>query len=103
MNESLKRRNFFTVGPSPALSHETIAAVAVRNGFPEAVPPQSLAPLVGPLGARRQRQPKGRDHQFNVRLRRDTLDFIYAEANQRDIPVAQVIEEAAEALKTCRR
>ena len=52
---------------------------------------------------RRRRQPTGRDHQFNVRLRRDTLDFIYAQANERNIPVAQVIEEAADALKRLQR
>jgi hypothetical protein len=38
-------------------------------------------------------------HQFNVRLRRDTLDFIYAQANERNIPVAQVIEEMAATLQ----
>jgi hypothetical protein len=32
-------------------------------------------------------------------LRRDTLDFIYAQANGRNVPVAQVIEEMADALK----
>jgi hypothetical protein len=32
-------------------------------------------------------------------LRRDTLDFIYSQANERNIPVAQVIEEATEALR----
>jgi len=48
---------------------------------------------------KRRRQLTGRDHQFNVRLRRDTLDFIYAVANERNIPIAQVIEEATEALK----
>lgn len=49
---------------------------------------------------RRVRKPKGRDHQFNVRLRRDTLDFIYEEANARNVPVAQVIEDMVEAFKT---
>ena len=48
---------------------------------------------------RRQRQPTGREHQFNVRLRQETLDFIYGQANERNIPIAQVIEEMAEALK----
>ena len=99
MNEPLKRRNLLAV-PSPAdpLSEEAIAAIAARNGFPAA------ASLPAPSSAhsgvsRRKRQPTGRDHQFNVRLRRDTLDFIYTEANSRNVPVAQVIEEACEALR----
>lgn len=90
MSEAPKRRNLLALAAAPPdpLPQEDIAAVAARNGFPAAAP-----------AARRRRQPTGRDHQFNVRLRRDTLDFIYAEANARNIPVAQVIEEATEALK----
>ena len=93
MSEAPRRRNLLAIAaatPDP-LAQEDIAAVAARHGFPSAaIPDASL---------RRRRQPTGRDHQFNVRLRRDTLDFIYAEANLRKIPVAQVIEEATEALK----
>jgi hypothetical protein len=98
MNEPLKRRNLLqAVGASaPPLPDDAIAAVAARNGFPN-VP--ASAPLTEHSGARRQRQPTGRVHQFNVRLRRDTLDFIYAQANDRNIPVAQVIEEMADALQ----
>ena len=95
MSEAPKRRNLLAVAaatPDP-LAEEDIAAVAARNGFPAVAPPRAGA------SPRRRRQPTGRDHQFNVRLRRDTLDFIYAQANERNIPVAQVIEEATEALK----
>ena len=99
MNEPIKRRNLFAVQPAPEpLPAEAIAAVAARNGFPEAAAPTPAA-AADRQGARRQRQPTGRDHQFNVRLRRDTLDFIYAQANERNIPVAQIIEEATDALR----
>jgi len=102
MSEIPKRRNLLAVAsatPDP-LPEEAIAAVAARNGFPVAAP--QSAPTSTPhedASLRRRRQPTGRDHQFNVRLRRDTLDFIYGEANRRNIPVAQVVEEMAEALK----
>jgi hypothetical protein len=114
MNEPLNRRALFPVQNPPQSVDETaIAAVAARNGFPEATtlpqqptPPASKVasvPAAQPLsetkGFKRRRQLTGRDHQFNVRLRRDTLDFIYAVANERNIPIAQVIEEATEALK----
>ena len=101
MNEPLKRRNLVAVAapPPPPLPEDAIAAVAARNGFPTPKPPASPTPAADQIAARRQRQPTGRDHQFNVRLRRDTLDFIYAEANERNIPIAQVIEEATDALK----
>ena len=101
MNEPLKRRNLLAVASTPEpLPQEAVAAVAARNGFSATVSPVTASPAPSPdPGLRRLRQPTGRDHQFNVRLRRDTLDFIYAQANDRNIPVAQVIEEATEALR----
>jgi hypothetical protein len=100
MNEPLKRRNLLAVAaPPPPLPEDAIAAVAARNGFPNTAKPPAPTVTADQIAARRQRQPTGRDHQFNVRLRRDTLDFIYAEANERNIPIARVIEEAADALK----
>jgi hypothetical protein len=101
MTEPLKRRNLLQAVGSrpPALADETIAEVAARNGFHNATPTAPPAAVADQTGARRQRQPTGRDHQFNVRLRRDTLDFIYGQANGRNVPVAQVIEEMADALK----
>ncbi len=107
MTEPLKRRNLLQAvnSPLPSVPDEAIAEVAARNGFPNS-PPPVFAPAASPVpaatdqaGARRQRQPTGRNHQFNVRLRRDTLDFIYAQSNDRNIPVAQVIEEMVDALK----
>ena len=101
MNEPLKRRNLLQAisSPAPSLPDEAIAEVAARNGFPGVAPPAPPATITEHGAARRQRQPTGRNHQFNVRLRRDTLDFIYAQANERNIPVAQVIEDMADALK----
>ena len=101
MTEPLKRRNLLQAVSSrpPALQDEAIAEVAARNGFHHAAPSVTPPAVADQTGARRQRQPTGRDHQFNVRLRRDTLDFIYGQANGRNVPVAQVIEEMAEALK----
>ncbi len=104
MSEPLKRRNLLQAvsAPAPSLPEEAIAAVAARNGFPAIAPspvPSAPSPLADSGSRRRHRQPTGRDHQFNVRLRQDTLDFIYEQANGRNIPVAQVIEEMAEALK----
>ena len=105
MTEPLKRRNLFSVPPAAPLPDEAIAAVAAQNGFPAAAPSPEIAvaPVAASASHRRQRQPTGREHQFNVRLRRDTLDFIYGQANERNIPIAQVIEEMAEAFKRERR
>lgn len=110
MSEPLKRRNLLAVPSAPApLPEEAIAAVAARNGFPAVAAPPVPVPKPAPApprasaadsaAPRRQRQPTGRDHQFNVRLRQDTLDFIYGQANDRNVPIAQVIEEMVEAFK----
>jgi hypothetical protein len=100
MNEPLKRRNLVAVMTQPQdLPDELIAAVAARNGFPNVAPSTSPAPVADQGATRRQRTPTGRDHQFNVRLRRDTLDFIYAQSNGRNVPIAQVIEEMSDALQ----
>jgi hypothetical protein len=76
------------------LREEAIAATAARNGF-TAIASDSAAAAPG---VRRRRQPTGRIHQFNVRLRAETLEVIYTQANERNIPVAQVIEEAIDLL-----
>jgi hypothetical protein len=99
MTEALKRRSLLPVPPSdtPPVSEAAIATVASRNGFQSAGAPAAISDTE--MTPRRQRQPTGRVHQFNVRLKRETLDFIYEQANGRNVPVAQVVEEMAEALK----
>lgn len=99
MSAPAQRRSLLPVQavPSEPLPIETVAAVGARNGFREVEPSETMPAVTS--GIRRQRQPTGRDHQFNTRLRRDTLDYIYAEANGRNVPIAQVIEEGMEALK----
>lgn len=76
--ETAARHGFATVAGSAA------------NGQADDAVTQSL---------RRRRQLTGRDHQFNVRLRADTLQAIYDQANSRNVPIAQVIEEAMAALE----
>ena len=105
MSEAPKRRSLLAdlERPTPRIAEADIAATAGRHGFAElsgeAVLPGAGEPSNRPNAARRQRQPTGRVHQLNVRLRAQTIESIYALANGRDIPVAQVIEEAMAALE----
>jgi hypothetical protein len=100
VNEPLKRRSLLGAldTTSPTLPAERIVETAVRNGFSASEPEKTPIPDGTSGGARRQRQPTGRVHQFNVRLRAETLEAIYSQANSRNVPVAQVIEEAIAAL-----
>ncbi|NMN07533.1 MULTISPECIES: hypothetical protein [unclassified Novosphingobium] len=75
--------------PSPVDDH-ALREAAERHGFTAA---GSTPPTL-----RRKRSGAGRSYQLNVRLRPDTASLIYDESNRRDIPIAQVIEEAMEAL-----
>ena len=97
MTEPLKRRSLLQDLDTPTLPPPAtaIAATAARHGFASPPAPESS---VSTTEFRRQRPPTGRVHQFNVRLRKDTLEAIYAQANGRNIPIAQVIEEAMQAL-----
>lgn len=86
-----------------------IVRVAERHGFArsEAAPPPAAAPAAPvpvddgehEVTLRRRRKLRNRTQQFNVRLRPDTVDVIYEEANGRDVPIAQVIEEMVEAFQ----
>lgn len=98
-SEPLRRRSLLPVQPQqpPVVDEAKIAAVATRNGFAPVPSPMPKSDTAAP--PRRQRQPTGRDHQFNVRLKSETIDFIYSQANSRNVPIAQVIEEMAEALQ----
>ena len=44
----------------------------------------------------RRKRVTGRSVPFSIKLRADTLEYIYEIANDRDVPLAQVIEELVE-------
>lgn len=81
--------------PAPIPEAAAIEA-AERRGF---VSQTATVANAQDSAAGRQRQKTGRDHPFSVRLRADTRATIYDQANARNVPVAQVIEEAMAALE----
>ncbi|RZL28574.1 MAG: hypothetical protein EOP64_04075 [Sphingomonas sp.] len=99
----LKRRSLLE-GLKPAArdkdavpSEDAVAAVAMRHGITAERSAEGTEAAATP--PRRQRKILGRTQQFNVRLHPSTVEQIYAEANGRDIPIAQVIEEAIALLR----
>ncbi|MHB8286870.1 MAG: hypothetical protein ACYDD1_19630 [Caulobacteraceae bacterium] len=102
MNQPVQRRSLLAGldERTKDLPSDAVAQTAAKNGFEIRADAPAPARQVGasePVFARK-RPKTGRDHQFNVRLRADTMEQIYDRANSRNIPVAQVIEEAMEAL-----
>lgn len=71
-----------SVGAEPA----SVAAQPDDAGQRTSSPPSSLV-------LRRERKLKNRSIQFNVRLKPETVDFIYRRANERGVDLADVIEE----------
>lgn len=103
MTEPMKRRSLLQdlESPSTPAPSAAITEAAARNGFVHSEPLTGEGARAAEM--RRHRPPIGRVHQFNVRLRQDTLEAIYAQANGRNIPIAQVIEEAMDALASTGR
>jgi len=102
--------------PRPALSpqspkpSEALRQASERQGFharPEA--PVKEAPrakalkakpaAVEPVLRRRVRPKTGRVHQLNIKLTRDTIEYVYDLADTRGWIVAEVIEKALDVLK----
>ena len=96
MTDQIGRRNLLAKIETPKVTQTSAAGdehlireAAERHGFTAAGSAQP--------NLRRKRSGTGRTYQLNVRLRPDTAGLIYEEANRRDIPIAQVIEEAFDA------
>ncbi|MET4666375.1 hypothetical protein [Sphingomonas sp. PvP056] len=78
-------------------SDNAVAAVAKRHGIDAEGSAQGSETAT--TSPRRQSNILGRTPQFNVRLHPSTVKQIYAEANGRGIPIAQVIAEAIALLR----
>lgn len=81
--------------PAPVAAAPAIAAPAPVVSAPVMAPTEDAVP-------RRILQRKGRDYPVNVRLSFAAKTMLVDEANSRQVPQAQVIEEALLALKASR-
>jgi len=83
----------------PVSNEPSVMPAAVRAGFDTVPVPmgevEQLRANQIPQVPRRTRG-AGRSMPFSLKLRPDTLDYIYSIANGRNIPLAQVIEELVE-------
>ena len=96
-------------GPA-AVSQQALRSASEKQGFharpetPIAPPVRSKATkpkpaIVEPILRRRVRRKTGRVHQLNVKLTRETIEYVYDLADTRGWIVAEVIEYALNALK----
>lgn len=85
--------------PIPAVDPNAVKAATRAAGFRETprapAPEPAETPAVKPRRARRK---TGRTEQFATRLKAETLEAIYAYADQHEITLAETIERAIAAL-----
>ena len=77
---------------------EQIEQLARENNFPS---------REGERGKSTQRKPRrhitGRNQQLNIKVTAQTIDRFYRLADERDVPLGQLLEEALNALEDSRR
>lgn len=80
--------------PVPPVDPNAVRAATRAAGFRETPKTFELFPSSPGRPARRTRRKTGRTEQFATRLRADTLEAIYAYADQHEITLAETIERA---------
>ena len=80
--------------PAPPVDPNAVKAATRAAGFRETPKASELFPSSPERPARRTRRKTGRTEQFATRLRADTLEAIYAYADQHEITLAETIERA---------
>lgn len=102
MNADDKKRATLDFGdlsekPIPAVDPNAVRAATRAAGFRET--PRAPRPTEMPaVKSRRARRKTGRTEQFATRLKAETLEAIYAYADQHEITLAETIERAIAAL-----
>lgn len=82
---------------APPIDTKAVKAATRAAGFRET--PKAGEPVAVERPIRRTRRKTGRTEQFATRLRAETLESIYAYADQHQITLAETIERAISALK----
>lgn len=108
IRQAAEKTGFTETTPSPpapplqpvataALAPAPVSKPVIAPTAPKAAPSAPSAPEAD-LVLYRQARKSERDKPFTTRLKAETKAAIYAQVNGRDVPVAQVIEEAIAAL-----
>lgn len=103
------RRRLAGILEEPGLPNEAMAAVAAKTTFdaPAAVPSAEpaappAAPPASAAATARKRQGAGRTHQFTTRIKPEAAVIMIGDSVARNVPIAEVLEEALADLKAKR-
>jgi hypothetical protein len=95
--ETLAEPPVFTTKPKPdkPVEKEVIARIAEENDFPSR---QATKPLKEPRRKRRVHR-TGRNRQFNIKAKNETVERFYKMADDRRVPLGELLEQALDALE----
>lgn len=87
----------FTTKPKreKPIEEETISHIAEQNNFTSRQPPKPKVPRRKPRIHR-----TGRNQQFNAKATAETIDKFYKLANERNVPLGELLRLALEALES---
>jgi hypothetical protein len=80
--------------PEKAVEKEAVARLADENNFPSRQAPK---PSKEPRRKRRVHR-TGRNRQFNVKAKNETVERFYKMADERHVPLGELLEQALDAL-----
>lgn len=80
--------------PERLVQKETIERIAEDNNFPSRQAPK---PVKEPRRKRRVHR-TGRNRQFNLKAKNETVERFYKMADERHVPLGELLEQALEAL-----
>jgi hypothetical protein len=93
----LKEPPVFTTKPrkETAVEEETVARIAEENNFPSRQAPKTAKE------PRRKRRvyTTGRNRQFNIKATAETVERFYKMADDRRVPLCELLEQALDALE----
>ena len=79
-----------------------IEKLAVDNGFPSRQPTAATATGTDSDRKKRRRFTTGRNQQINIKATNETIEKLYATADEMGLPLGEVLARALEALRQSR-
>ncbi len=87
--------------PAKPVEAAQIERLAEDHGFPSRQQPAALqAAAQQPAQRARRRYTTGRNQQINIKATSETLELFYRMADERNVPLGELLERALHALET---
>lgn len=101
------RRRLAGILEEPGLPNAAMASVAAKTGFDAPKPPPApaepeAATAQASAAPSRKRQGVGRSYQFTTRIKPEAAEIMNADSITRNVPIADVLEEALADLRAKR-